>query len=78
MLDPYANPRPRKIKPKSTVKSDCATARKTQREQLPARVAGRASIGAGGEEFLLDNFGEDVAEQDVAFLNARSIAGRHA
>ncbi len=36
------------------------------------------SSGAGGEEFLLDNFGEDVAEQDVAFLNARSIVRRHA
>ena len=48
------------------------------RERLTARLAGRASIGAGGKEFLLDNFGKDVAKQDVALLNARGIVRRHA
>ena len=61
MLDPYTNLPTRKNKPKSTVKSDCATAMRIKRERLFSWVAGRTRRGARAEEFLLYNFGENVA-----------------
>ena len=57
--------------PNSPIRARCASRRAWARSRARHRRA------AGGEEFLLDNFG-DLSEQDVALLNARSIVRRHA